>query len=35
MLETISLCAKKSSGFFKNAVDKMCLQTIYIFNIYV
>ena len=34
-LKTISLCAKKNSGSFENAINKMCLQIIYIFIIYI
>ena len=35
ILETISLCAKKSSGSFKNVINKMCLQIIRIYLIYM
>ena len=35
IVETIYLYAKKSSGLFQNVIYKMCLQIIYIFDIYV
>ena len=30
----LTVC-KKSSGSFKNVIDKMCKQIIYVFNMYV
>ena len=34
MLETISLCEKKSSVSFENAMNKMCLEIRYLIYMY-